>query len=142
MRRNQNQFLTSKFSPSHHHNRGRSPQPRPKLKPLYVPKSELVPPPPPSNSVPAEQAAPDDDRFGKLHLRDEIEKPELNSSNVVEQHGVASSSGTKEEDDDNDIMGRLDKLLSKIEEPEELSEEQTTINDQLQQDEVLINFSK
>ncbi|XP_057443643.1 uncharacterized protein LOC130735763 [Lotus japonicus] len=69
---------------------------------------------------------------------DEIEKPELNSSNVVEQHGVASSSGTKEEDDDNDIMGRLDKLLSKIEEPGELSEEQTTINDQLQQDELLV----
>ncbi|RDY12418.1 E3 ubiquitin-protein ligase RNF14, partial [Mucuna pruriens] len=61
---------------------------------------------------------------------------ELNT--VDDADRVASSSMAGEgDDDDNNIQARLDKLLSKIEEPE-LSEEQSRINDQLQQDEILV----
>ena len=54
-------------------------------------------------------------------------------------HGVSSSKtkeGDDDDDDDGDVVGRLDRLLSGVEEPE-LSEEQLGINDQLQEDEVI-----
>ncbi|CAI8588203.1 unnamed protein product [Vicia faba] len=65
-----------------------------------------------------------------------------NSSNSNNTAGdVASSSTTKEGGDDHDIDliidNRLDKLLSDIQQPE-LSIEEITINDQLQQDELLV----
>ncbi|XP_057448653.1 uncharacterized protein LOC130740160 [Lotus japonicus] len=131
MRRNHHQSSTA-------NNRGRPQQYRPKFTSRYVTKSQLVPPPPAPNSVAAEQAAPDDDHVGKNHHKGASES-ELNGSNIDETNHVAGPSEANQEDDDiNDLMGRLDKLLTEIDQPGELSEDQIAINDQLQQDELLV----
>ena len=107
--------------------RNKSQQHRTKSKLRYVNKSELIVSSP--NSVPVEQPVSSEDV--------------IVNNNTVDD--VASSSKTKEEDDydNNDIDigmdNRLDKLLSDIQQIE-LSEEEITINDQLQQDEVIINL--
>lgn len=133
MRRNHHQSSAA-------NNRGRPQQYRPKFTSRYVTKSQLVPPPPAPNSVAAEQAAPDDDHVGKNHHKGASES-ELNGSNIDETNHVAGPSEANQEDDDiNDLMGRLDKLLTEIDEPGELSEDQIAINDQLQQDEVIITL--
>ncbi|WJX56376.1 RBR-type E3 ubiquitin transferase [Trifolium repens] len=110
-----------------HHRHHQQQHHRAKSKLRYVNKSELVVSS--SNSV------------SDVEKRVSPEDVNVNSNNINNNvDDVASSSKTKEEDNDDgiDIMDdRLDKLLSDIQQPE-LSQEQIIINDQLQQDELLV----
>ncbi|KAL5099933.1 hypothetical protein RYX36_004260 [Vicia faba] len=94
----------------------------------YVKKSELSSS---SNSLAVEERVSPEDV--------DVNGNSSNSNNTAGD--VASSSTTKEGGDDHDIDliidNRLDKLLSDIQQPE-LSIEEITINDQLQQDELLV----
>lgn len=118
-----------------------------KLKYRYVNKSTLTSSSSSSsnNPVAVEWVHPEDDvvdatrRNHEKHNTDDV----IGNTNAVvdeseTRNNVAGSSEVKEGDDGGeiDIMGRLDKLLSDIREPQ-LSEEQITFNDQLQQDEVI-----
>lgn len=117
-----------------------------KLKYRYVNKSTLTSSSSSSNNpVAVEWVHPEDDvvdatrRNHEKHNTDDV----IGNTNAVvdeseTRNNVAGSSEVKEGDDGGeiDIMGRLDKLLSDIREPQ-LSEEQITFNDQLQQDEVI-----
>jgi hypothetical protein len=109
-----------------HHRHHQQQHHRAKSKLRYVNKSELVVSS--SNSV------------SDVEKRVSPEDVNVNSNNINNNvDDVASSSKTKEEDNDDgiDIMDdRLDKLLSDIQQ-HELSQEQIIINDQLQQDEVV-----
>ncbi|KAK2427754.1 RING/U-box superfamily protein [Trifolium repens] len=111
----------------HRHRHHQQQHHRAKSKLRYVNKSELVVSS--SNSV------------SDVEKRVSPEDVNVNSNNINNNvDDVASSSKTKEEDNDDgiDIMDdRLDKLLSDIQQPE-LSQEQIIINDQLQQDELLV----
>jgi len=107
----------------YHRNKSQQ-QHRTKSKLRYVNKSELIVSSP--NSVAVVEPVSSEDV--------------IVNNNTVDD--VASSSKTKEEDDyDNgmDNTNNLDKLLTDIQQIE-LSEEEITINDQLQQDEVIINL--
>lgn len=112
------------MSGRYHRNKSQQ-QHRTKSKLRYVNKSELIVSSP--NSVAVEQPVSSEDVI-------------VNNNNTTVDD-VASSSKTKEEYDydNNDIDNRLDKLLTDIQQIE-LSEEEITINDQLQQDEVIINL--
>lgn len=117
-----------------------------KLKYRYVNKSTLTSSSSSSNNpVAVEWVHPEDDvvdatrRNHEKHNTDDV----IGNTNAVvdeseTRNNVAGSSEVKEGDDGGeiDIMGRLDKLLSDIREPQ-LSEEQIAFNDQLQQDEVI-----
>lgn len=120
-------------------------QHRTKLKYRYVNKSTLTSSSSSNNPVAVEWVHPEDDvvdatrRNHEKHNTDDV----IGNTNAVvdeseTRNNVAGSSEVKEGDDGGeiDIMGRLDKLLSDIREPQ-LSEEQITFNDQLQQDEVI-----
>jgi E3 ubiquitin-protein ligase RNF14 len=124
--------IPSNMNGSRYHRNKSQQQHRTKSKLRYVNKSELIVSSPNSAAV-EEPVSP--------------EVVDVNSNNNKKNNtvdDVASSSKTKEEDDydNNDIdfgTNRLDKLLCDIQQIE-LSQEEITINDQLQQDEVIINL--
>lgn len=124
--------IPSNMSGRYHRNKSQQ-QHRTKSKLRYVNKSELIVSSP--NSVAVEQPVSSEDVIVN------------NNNNTVDDVASSSKTKTKEEYDydNNDIdngmdnTNRLDKLLTDIQQIE-LSEEEITINDQLQQDEVIINL--
>ncbi|AES95805.1 putative transcription factor C2H2 family [Medicago truncatula] len=122
--------IPSNMSGRYHRNKSQQ-QHRTKSKLRYVNKSELIVSSP--NSVAVEQPVSSEDVIVN------------NNNNTVDDVASSSKTKTKEEYDydNNDIdngmdnTNRLDKLLTDIQQIE-LSEEEITINDQLQQDELLV----
>lgn len=121
-RHHRHQFSAA-AKPQQHH--------RAKSKFRYVEKSELSSS---SNSIAVEERVSPEDV--------DVNGNSSNNNNAADD--VASSSTSREGGDDDDIDliidNRLDKLLSEIQQPE-LSIEEITINDQLQQDEVILKLN-